>query len=93
MGNFHPVAGQRAGTRSRVRNRKHPRRMYVIAIKDGKRTAIGLYYGQNSFGEPDVFASKRPARGLKEFAGLRGFPLHAIRLWLVHRDYTYEVIS
>lgn len=63
----------------------------VIATKAGASTPIGLNYSQNSFGEPDIFAGKRPGAGKKEFEPLRGYPLYAIQQWLVSNGYTYEV--
>lgn len=63
----------------------------IKATKAGVTTPITLHHGQNSLGEHGVFAGKRPARGKKEFAFLRGYPLHAIQTTLVSRGYTYEV--
>jgi hypothetical protein len=68
------------------------RRWGVIkATKRGVTTPITLSYGQNSMGEPNIFAGKRPANGKKEFSALRGWPLYAIQTWLVGHGYTYEV--
>lgn len=64
----------------------------IIACKNGKKYPITLARGTNSFGSPDIFAGKRPARGRKEFAPLRGYPLYDIQTWLVGNGYTYEVV-
>lgn len=63
----------------------------INATKDGVTTPISLYHGQNSFGEPGVFAGNCPGTNKKEFASLRGYPLYAIQTWLVGHGYTYEV--
>lgn len=63
----------------------------VYATKDGVTTPIELYHGQNSFGEPDIFAGTITNRLAKEFGALTGYPLYAIQTWLVGHGYTYEV--
>lgn len=63
----------------------------IHATKGGVTTPITLHHGQNSLGEPNVFAGKKPGRGKKEFAFLRGYPLYAIQTALVARGYTYKV--
>lgn len=62
----------------------------IYATKDGVTTPIALYHGQNSFGEPNVFAGTITNRLVKEFP-LTGYPLYAIQTWLVGHGYTYEV--
>lgn len=64
----------------------------VIATKAGISTRIALTHGQNSLGEPGVFAGLRPGRKA-EFAGLRGYPLYAMGIWLVGHGYEYTVES
>ena len=63
----------------------------IELTKSGSKWTIHLHPSTNSFGEPNYFASKRPAHGKKEFQGLRGWPLYAIQTWAVGRGYTYEV--
>lgn len=57
------------------------------ATRGSEIVLLSFYNGQNSFGEPDRYLGKRPK--IKE---LRGWPLHAVRTWLVGHGYEYEIV-
>lgn len=57
----------------------------------GDPIVITLNDGNNSLGEVDIFAGKRPGNGNKAVAELRGWPLYAIQTWAGGHGYSYKV--
>jgi hypothetical protein len=62
-----------------------PKVASIRAYKGELAIEIELFSGQNSLGEPGLFAGK-----YLPFPELRGWPDYAITQWLVDRGWTYE---